>query len=101
MSPEQVQGKEADTRSDVFSFGCVLYELLAGRRTFDAGSRAGGVAAILEHEPPALDVAPALDRVIRSCLSKEPDQRFQNALDLKRALLPARPARPAPRPSPR
>ena len=83
MAPEQLQGKEADARSDLFAFGCVLYEMLSGKRAFDGGSAASVIAAILEREPAPLDLAPPLDRVIRRCLAKDPDQRFQNALDLK------------------
>jgi len=86
MSPEQLQGKEVDARSDLFSFGCVLYELLTGSRAFQGESAAGVIAAILEREPAPLDVTPPLDRVIRTCLAKDPDRRFQSALDLKRAL---------------
>lgn len=83
MSPEQYEGKEADARSDIFAFGCVLYEMLSGKRAFDGQSAASVSAAILEREPAALNVVPPLDRVIRKCLAKDPDQRFQNALDLK------------------
>jgi Tol biopolymer transport system component/predicted Ser/Thr protein kinase len=85
MSPEQLQGKEADARSDLFSFGCVLYEMLSGKRAFEGQSAASVIAAILEREPAPLDLA-SLDRVIRTCLAKEPDHRFQTATDLKRAL---------------
>ena len=86
MAPEQLQGKETDARSDLFSFGCVLYEMLSGKRAFEGSSAASVIAAILEREPAPLEVNPPLDRVIRTCLAKDPDQRFQNALDLKRAL---------------
>ena len=86
MSPEQVHGKEADARSDLFSFGCVLYEMLTGKRAFEGQSAASVIAAILEREPAPLDIAPQLERVIRACLAKDPDQRFQNALDLNRNL---------------
>jgi hypothetical protein len=87
MSPEQLQGKEADARSDLFSFGCVLYEMLTGKRAFEGESAASVIAAILEREQALTDLAPALDRVIRRCLAKDPEQRFQNALDLKTALI--------------
>ena len=86
MSPEQLQGKEADARSDLFSFGCVLYEMLTGKRAFEGESAASVIAAILERELAPLDLSPPLERVIRTCLAKDPDQRFQNALDLKRDL---------------
>jgi predicted Ser/Thr protein kinase len=86
MSPEQLQGKEADARSDLFSFGCVLYEMLSGKRAFEGQSAASVIAAILEREPAALNLTPPLERVIRTCLAKDPDLRFQNALDLKRNL---------------
>ena len=98
MSPEQLQGKPADARSDLFSFGCVLYETLTGKRAFEGQTAASVIAAILEREPAPLDVAPPLDRVIRACLAKDPDRRFQNALDLKRALLWAASNDPAARP---
>src|SRR5258708_3970062 len=86
MSPEQLQSKEVDARSDLFSFGCVLYEMLTGKRAFEGASAASVIAAILEREPAPLNLSPPLERVIRTCLAKDPDQRFQNALDLKRAL---------------
>jgi Tol biopolymer transport system component/predicted Ser/Thr protein kinase len=99
MSPEQLQGKDADARSDLFSFGCVLYEMLSGKRAFEGQSAASVIAAVLEREPAPLDLAPPLERVIRTCLAKDPDQRFQNARDLKTALVWAieqAPVRPAP-----
>src|SRR5262249_50677968 len=82
----QLQGKEADARSDLFSFGCVLYEMLSGKRAFEGQSAASVIAAILEREPVPLDLTPSLERVIRTCLAKDPEQRFQNALDLKTSL---------------
>jgi Tol biopolymer transport system component/predicted Ser/Thr protein kinase len=87
ISPEQLQGKEADARSDLFAFGCVLYEMLTGKRAFQGQSAASVIAAILEREPAPLSASPPLDRIVRRCLAKDPDQRFQNALDLKTALL--------------
>jgi serine/threonine protein kinase len=86
MAPEQLQGREADTRSDLFSFGCVLYEMLSGKHAFEGQGAASVIAAILEREPARLNLAPPLERVIQTCLEKDPDHRFQNALDLKRAL---------------
>ena len=86
MSPEQLQGKETDARSDLFSFGCVLYEMLTGKRAFEGESAASVIAAILEREPAPLTAAPPLDRVVRRSLAKDPDQRFQTARDLKAAL---------------
>ena len=86
MSPEQLQGKEADARSDLFSFGCVLYEMLSGRRAFEGANAASVIAAILDKEPAPLPAPPAIERVVRACLNKDPAQRFQTALELKRAL---------------
>jgi Tol biopolymer transport system component len=86
MSPEQLQGTEADARSDLFSFGCVLYEMLSGKRAFEGQSAASVIAAILEREPASLTASPPLDRVVRRSLAKDPEQRFQTALDLKAAL---------------
>src|SRR6478672_3427096 len=86
MSPEQLHGKEADARSDLFSFGCVFYEMLTGRRAFEGQSAASVIAAILEREPAPLINATPLERVVRRSLAKDPDQRFQTARDLKAAL---------------
>jgi Tol biopolymer transport system component len=86
MAPEQLQGKSADARSDLFAFGCVLYEMLTGKRAFDGNSAVSVIAAILEREPAPLDINPPVERVVRKCLAKDPDQRFQNARDLKTAL---------------
>ena len=86
MSPEQLHGKQADARSDLFSFGCVLYEMLSGKRAFEGQSAASVIAAILEREPAPLNLAPPLERVVNTCLAKNPEDRFQNALDLRRAL---------------
>jgi eukaryotic-like serine/threonine-protein kinase len=87
MSPEQLQGKDADLRSDLFSFGCVLFEMLTGKRAFEGKSTASVIAAILEREPAPLTIAPQLERIVRRSLAKDPDQRFQTARDLKSALL--------------
>lgn len=87
MSPEQLQGQAADTRSDLFSFGCVLYEMLTGRKAFNGKSAVSVIAAILDREPEPLEVSPPLERIVRTCLAKDPDARFQTAADLKRCLL--------------
>jgi serine/threonine protein kinase/Tol biopolymer transport system component len=88
MSPEQLLGRDADPRSDLFSFGCVTYEMLTGKRAFEGQSAASVIAAILERPAPSVaDVAPpALDRVLKRCLEKDPDLRFQSARDLKSAI---------------
>src|SRR3974390_172651 len=86
MSPEQLQGKPVDARSDLFSFGCVLYELLTGKRAFEGENPASVIAAVLEREPAPLEISPPLDRVVERCLAKDPDRRFQTAIDLKTAL---------------
>ena len=91
MSPEQLHGMEADARSDIFSFGALLYEMLTGKKAFSAKSQVGVMAAILEHNPPALAsvqpmLCPALVRLVETCLAKDPDGRWQNAGDLAREL---------------
>jgi serine/threonine protein kinase/Tfp pilus assembly protein PilF len=91
MSPEQVQGRAADARSDLFSLGCVLYEMLSGRRPFEGRTPAEIMAAILRDHPPGLEASgktlPAgADRVVARCLEKNPEQRFQSARDLAFAL---------------
>jgi len=86
MPPEQLQGRPADARSDLFSFGCVLYETLTGKRAFEGQSAASVIAAILEREPAPLPTPTPLDRILKRCLAKEPDLRFQTARDLKAAL---------------
>jgi eukaryotic-like serine/threonine-protein kinase len=87
MAPEQMEGREAEARSDLFAFGAVLYETLTGRRAFAGGSQASVIAAILEHDPPPISTLqpltpPALDRVVNKCLAKDPDTRWQTARDL-------------------
>src|SRR6202043_2180367 len=92
MSPEQLQsqatGQEIDVRSDIFSFGLVLYEMLTGKRAFDGSSPATVIAAIMERPAPSIgDVAPpALDRLLKRCLEKDPENRWQSARDLKTEL---------------
>jgi serine/threonine protein kinase/Tfp pilus assembly protein PilF len=86
MSPEQAEGKLADARSDIFSFGAVLYEMLAGRRAFSGGSFAATLGAIAHKNPELLNAPPALEAIVRKCLSKSPDGRFQTATDLRQAL---------------
>lgn len=87
MSPEQIQGHEADARSDLFAFGATLYEMLTGKRAFAGQSQFAVVSAILEKEPePLRDLKPltppALERVVRRCLAKDPENRWQNTSDL-------------------
>ena len=91
MSPEQVRAQAVDLRSDIFSLGAVLYEMLAGRRAFQGDSAVETLNAILKEEPPELALSqralpPGLDRVVRHCLEKRPDDRFQSARDLAFAL---------------
>jgi Tol biopolymer transport system component len=87
MSPEQIEGNRLHSRSDIFSFGAVLYEMATGRRAFSGGSRASIIAAILTSEPPPISALrpltpPALDRSVRQCLAKNPEDRWQMARDL-------------------
>ncbi|MGH9318080.1 MAG: protein kinase domain-containing protein [Thermoanaerobaculia bacterium] len=87
MSPEQVRGRVADPRSDIFSFGAILYEMLSGHRAFRGDSAASTMSAILTREPPELstvnpNVHPGLERIVRHCLEKDPEERFQSARDL-------------------
>jgi eukaryotic-like serine/threonine-protein kinase len=84
MSPEQVRGQPADHRSDIFSFGLVLYEMLAGRRAFSGASSIEIMNAILKEDPPELpeSIAPGLKRIVQRCLEKNPERRFQSAGDL-------------------
>jgi serine/threonine protein kinase/tetratricopeptide (TPR) repeat protein len=91
MSPEQVRGKPADARSDIFALGCVLYEMVSGRRAFSRGSSAETLAAILEAQPAELSTAgkgipPSLEKVIAQCLEKNSQERFHSAHDLALAL---------------
>jgi eukaryotic-like serine/threonine-protein kinase len=87
MSPEQVRGKTADARSDIFSFGAVVYEMLSGKRAFRGDTSADLMSAILNHEPPELtatnsEISPTVDRIVHHCMEKEAQQRFQSAGDI-------------------
>src|SRR6266498_1626666 len=91
MSPEQVKGRPVDHRSDIFSFGAILYEMLSGRRAFHGESAAETMSAILREDPPELSdtnktVSPALERLVNHCLEKNPEARFHSARDLAFAL---------------
>ncbi len=91
MSPEQVRGQTADARSDLFSFGCVLYEMVVGRRPFQRDTAAETMTAILHDEPPdptgsGNQIPAELGRLIRHCLAKSPNQRLQSARDLSLGL---------------
>src|SRR5262245_32002904 len=91
MSPEQVRGQEADTRADIFAFGVILYEMLSGERPFRGASAIEVMNAILKEEPPEIGetnskISPALEKIVRRCLEKRPERRFQSASDLGFAL---------------
>jgi eukaryotic-like serine/threonine-protein kinase len=86
MSPEQAQGQPADTRSDIFAFGLVLYEMFSGRRAFSGESPNSTVAALLRDEPPPLKVSSSLQDVVFRCLAKQPSARYQTISEVKTAL---------------
>lgn len=91
MSPEQLEGKETDARSDIFSFGAMLFEMITGRKGFEGSSRASLIAAVISVNPPPVSTiqpmaSPALDRLVQRCLAKSPDDRWQNAGDLRSEL---------------
>jgi pimeloyl-ACP methyl ester carboxylesterase len=91
MAPEQLEGREADARGDLWSLGCVLYEMATGRRAYEGSSPASLISSIMKDEPrPIIELAPlaplGLDRVIRACLAKDPEQRWQSAHDVALAL---------------
>jgi Tol biopolymer transport system component len=88
MAPEQLEGKEADARSDLWALGCVLYEMATGKRAFEGKSQASLIGAIMNTEPPAASqvapmTPPALDQLVRACLAKDPEERIQTAHDVK------------------
>ena len=91
MAPEQLEGKTADARTDVFALGCVLYEMATGKKAFEGATQASLIGAILHTQPAAISAVapatpPALDRVVRTCLAKDPEDRWQSAGDLAREL---------------
>jgi len=91
MAPEQVRGAAVDSRTDIFAFGAVLYEMVSGQRAFRRDTAAETMTAILKDDPPELSdlthpVSPGLERIIRRCMEKQPEQRFQSAKDLAFAL---------------
>jgi hypothetical protein len=91
MAPEQIEGIEADARTDIFAFGALLFEMLTGRPAFEGKTRASLLGAILKDEPPRVSalrpLAPAaLDRIVSTCLAKDPEDRYQSARDLLRDL---------------
>jgi Tol biopolymer transport system component/predicted Ser/Thr protein kinase len=91
MAPEQLEGKEADVRTDIFAFGAVLYEMATGKKAFSGSSQASLISAIMKEEPAPIATVqpmtpPALDRVVRTCLAKDPEERWQSAHDIKSEL---------------
>src|SRR5688500_14931506 len=92
MSPEQAAAKPLDARSDVFSFGAVLYELLAGTRAFTGDSTAQILSAVLRDDPGPFEAPAALQQIVRRCLAKDPDRRFQTMADVRHALQHLTPA---------
>ncbi len=87
MAPEQLEGKEADGRTDIFAFGAVLYEMATGRKAFSGASQASLISAIMQNDPAPISSIqpmspPALDRIVKKCLAKDPEDRWQNAADL-------------------
>jgi eukaryotic-like serine/threonine-protein kinase len=99
MSPEQAEGKPVDGRSDLFSFGLVLHELLTGQRAFRGETPIAILAAMLHKEPARLNAPPAVEQIVARCLRKSPSDRFQSATELKQALESARLGATEPLPS--
>ena len=88
MAPEQLEGKDADSRTDIFALGAIVHEMITGKKTFSGSSQASLIAAILDREPPLMSTdqpltPPLLDRVVKKCLAKNPDRRWQAAGDLR------------------
>jgi serine/threonine protein kinase/tetratricopeptide (TPR) repeat protein len=108
MSPEQVRGEHVDSRSDIFSLGCLLFEVLTGRRAFQGETSQDTAMAILNRDPDPIvthrhDVPPGLEVIVRRCLEKQPDERFESARDVAfalQAISGARPPVPQPAPTP-
>jgi len=105
MSPEQLDGKEADARADMWALGCVIYEMATGKRAFEGSTQASLISAIMRDQPrPLTEVAPLnpseLERVVSQCLAKDPEDRWQSAGDLKRELEWIRTGSSASRPAP-
>jgi serine/threonine protein kinase/Tol biopolymer transport system component len=99
MAPEQLEGQEADARSDIFAFGAVMYEMFTGKKAFEGKSQASLISAIMATEPPPISTLqpltpPALEGLVRTCLAKDPDARWQNTGDLLRELKRAAEAAP-------
>jgi eukaryotic-like serine/threonine-protein kinase len=86
MSPEQAQGQPVDARSDIFSFGLVLYEMLSGKRAFSGDSNYALMNAIVKQDPAPLQTSPALEKIVRQCLAKQPSERYQTISEAKVAL---------------
>jgi serine/threonine protein kinase len=87
MAPEQYEGKEANERSDIFAFGCVVYEMVTGKRCFDGKTKASLIAAVLGGEPVPMSALipvtpPALERLVKRCLEKDPEDRYQSMRDV-------------------